>query len=75
LTPADPVVPDFDAVYRADPDPWRVRSSHYETRKLAIVLACLSRESYRKAWDPGCGVGELAALLASRAVWILATDG
>jgi SAM-dependent methyltransferase len=71
----DPVVPDFDAVYRADPDPWRVRSSHYETRKLAIVLACLTRESYRKAWDPGCGVGELAARLASRADWILATDG
>jgi SAM-dependent methyltransferase len=71
----NPVVPDFDAVYRADPDPWRVRSSHYETRKLAIVLACLSRESYRKAWDPGCGIGELAAHLASRADWILATDG
>lgn len=67
-------VPDFDAVYRADNDPWRVRGSFYERRKLEIVLACLDRPSYDAAWDPACGVGELAARLASRSSRVLATD-
>lgn len=68
-------VPDFDAVYRADTDPWRVRTSHYERRKLEIVLACLTEPAYAYAWDPACGVGELAARLAGRADQVLATDG
>ncbi len=68
-------VPDFDAVYRADTDPWGVRSSAYEGRKLEIVLACLSRPTYTTAWDPACGVGELAARLAARTDRVLATDG
>ncbi len=68
-------VPDFDAVYRKDPDPWRVRSSFYEVRKLALLLACLGRESYARAWDPACGVGELAARLSERSAAVLASDG
>lgn len=67
-------VPDFDALYRADPDPWRVRSSFYERRKLEIVLSCLSCATYDVAWDPACGVGELALRLADRATQVLATD-
>lgn len=67
-------VPDFDSVYRADPDPWRVRSSFYERRKLEVVLAGLSAEHYHRAWDPASGVGELAARLADRATEVLATD-
>lgn len=67
-------VPDFDSVYRADPDPWRVRTSFYEQRKLEIVLASLSAPSYGRAWDPACGVGELAARLSDRAASVLATD-
>lgn len=67
-------IPDFDALYRRDPDPWKVRSSFYEQRKLAIVLACLNAPTYRFAWDPACGVGELAARLALRTERLLATD-
>lgn len=67
-------VPDFDAVYRADPDPWRVRTSFYERRKLEVVLASLSAPSYDRAWDPACGVGELAARLGERSAAVLATD-
>ncbi len=67
-------VPDFDALYRVDPDPWQVRSSFYEARKLDLVLACLSRPTYASAWDPACGVGELAARLAPRAERVLASD-
>ena len=67
-------VPDFDTLYRADPDPWQVASSFYEQRKRAVVLASLTRARYRSAWDPGCGTGELAVHLATRADSVLATD-
>lgn len=67
-------VPDFDAIYRADADPWRVRSSFYERRKLEVVLACLAEPTYTAAWDPACGVGELSARLGARADRVLATD-
>lgn len=67
-------VPDFDSVYRADPDPWQVRTSFYEQRKLEVVLASLSAPTYDRAWDPACGVGELAARLGERVSAVLATD-
>lgn len=67
-------VPDFDALYRGDPDPWQVATSHYERRKLDLVLACLTRDAYRAAWDPASGTGELAARLSGRAGTVLATD-
>ena len=67
-------IPDFDALYRAEPDPWSVRTSPYEQRKLSITLACLNRPRYVAAWDPACGVGELAFRLAERADRVLATD-
>lgn len=67
-------VPDFDAVYRADPDPWQVTSSFYEQRKQAVVLASLTRPTYASAWDPAAGTGALAARLAERADAVLATD-
>ena len=67
-------VPDFDALYRDDADPWSVASSFYERRKLQVVLANLTKGSYRAAWDPGCGTGELAAQLSGRVGAVLATD-
>ena len=66
--------PDFDDLYRRDPDPWKVRSSFYEQRKLALLLACLAAPDYRVAWDPACGVGEFAARMAPRTEQLLATD-
>ena len=67
-------VPDFDALYRDDPDPWQVATSFYERRKLDVVLASLTRSSYGAAWDPACGTGALAAELSDRAAVVLATD-
>ena len=67
-------VPDFDALYAADPDPFQVRSSFYEQRKIGLVLSCLIKPTYAAAWDPACGVGELAARVADRAKWVLASD-
>jgi hypothetical protein len=67
-------VPDFDALYEADPDPFGVRSSFYEQRKLGLVLDCLTKPSYAAVWDPACGIGEMAARLAPRAERVLASD-
>lgn len=69
-----PDTPDFDAMYRRDPDPFAVRSSWYERRKLAVLLASLSQPSYAAAWDPACGTGDLALALAERCDRVLATD-
>jgi cyclopropane fatty-acyl-phospholipid synthase-like methyltransferase len=67
-------VPDFDALYEADPDPFHVRSSFYEQRKLGLALDCLTKPTYAAAWDPACGIGEMAARLAPRAERVLASD-
>src|SRR4051812_2361554 len=67
-------VPDFDALYEADPDPFQVRSSFYEQRKLGLVLDCLTKPFYSSIWDPACGIGEMAARLAPRAQRVLASD-
>ena len=67
-------VPDFDTLYRADPDPWDVASSFYEQRKRAVLLACLTRPSYASVWDPACGTGEPAAELVTRTDSGVATD-
>ena len=68
-------VPDFEALYRGEPDPWRVGSSFYEQRKLGLVLGTLSRPRYEHVWDPASGTGHLAARLAARCHRVLATDG
>jgi trans-aconitate methyltransferase len=69
------VSPDFDAMYAADPDPWSVRSSWYERRKLAVLLACLPHEHYARGWEPGCGIGVGTAALAARVGDLVASDG
>lgn len=66
--------PDFDAYYRADPDPWDVGGRHFEQRKRAVVLACLRRARYENAWDPACGTGHLTADVAARCDRVLASD-
>jgi len=66
--------PDFDAVYRAKPDPWDVGTSAYERRKRAVVLAGLRRDRYTTAWDPACGTGHLTADLAARCERVVASD-
>ncbi|MGI8456568.1 MAG: methyltransferase [Propionibacteriaceae bacterium] len=68
------ITPDFEAMYAADPDPWRVGSSFYETRKRELVLAALGRPTYAAAWDPSCGTGHLVHRLAARCRTVLATD-
>lgn len=64
----------FEQLYQDRADPWRVRSSWYEQRKRAVLLAALRQESYRSAFEPGCGTGELTAALAPRCASVLACD-
>lgn len=67
-------VPDFEAMYRQDEDPWQVETSWYERRKLSVLLASLPRERYRRAWEPGCGPGLVSAALAGRVDELVASD-
>jgi LmbE family N-acetylglucosaminyl deacetylase len=65
----------FDELYTAgDGDPWGTRSSWYERRKRAVLLACLPRERYRHVAEPGCGLGELTRELAGRCDRLHASD-
>ena len=65
----------FDAMFAQSDDPWSFRSRWYERRKRALTMACLPRERFTHAFEPGCANGELSALLALRCDRLLATDG
>jgi SAM-dependent methyltransferase len=64
----------FDNLYRDSDDPWKIRPRWYERRKRALTLASLPHERYARAFEPGCGNGELTALLAGRCTELVATD-
>jgi LmbE family N-acetylglucosaminyl deacetylase len=64
----------FDGLYERNPDPWRLSTRWYETRKRALSMAVLPRARYRSALEIGCSVGELTALLADRSDSLLALD-
>lgn len=69
----DAVVRHFDTLHETS-DPWSVRSSWYEQRKAAVVLASLLHQRYQLAWEPGCSVGGLTAQLAGRCQRVVASD-
>jgi trans-aconitate methyltransferase len=64
----------FENRYRHQEDPWDFRTSQYERNRYAITLAALPRQHYAFAFEPGCSIGELTALLAVRCERVLATD-
>jgi trans-aconitate methyltransferase len=65
----------FDNLYQAGHDPWQVRERWYEQRKRGLLLASLPRRRYQRAYEPGCGNGELTACLSARCGQVLAADG
>lgn len=71
-----PSVPDsyFADMYHAEADPWHLRDRWYEQRKYALTLASLPMRRYRRAFEPGCSVGVLSALLAERCDRLLSWD-
>ena len=64
----------FDELYAQAADPWRLATRWYEQRKYAITLALLPRQHYRHAFEPGCSIGVLTALLTERCARVTATD-
>ncbi|RAJ39990.1 nodulation protein S (NodS) [Kitasatospora sp. SolWspMP-SS2h] len=64
----------FAGMYAEQDDPWRLAERWYERRKYALTLAALPEPRYRSAFEPGCSVGVLSALLAGRCDALLACD-
>ena len=64
----------FDAMYEAAADPWGFEDRWYEQRKYAISLALLPDRRYRRAFEPGCSIGVLTAMLAGRCDRLLSWD-
>ncbi len=64
----------FEAMYGASDDPYALRTRWYEERKRAVLLAALPQRRFRRAFEPGCGVGELSLALAARCDELLASD-
>jgi predicted TPR repeat methyltransferase len=64
----------FDALYAADPDPWRFATSDYEREKYAASLAALPDPTYRSALEVGCSIGVFTRALAARCERLLALD-
>lgn len=65
---------EFDALYRADPDPWRMETSRYEAAKYDATLRALPRAEYRVGLEVGCSIGVLTARLAERCEALAALD-
>lgn len=73
--PASMTSADFDRFYaESGTDPWGFADRWYEQRKRAVTLACLPRERFARAFEPGCSIGVLTAELAARCDALLATD-
>jgi len=64
----------FEKRYSVDPDPWRFATSAYERERYTVTMNALSADHYASAFEPGCSIGELTALLAPRCDRLLATD-
>src|ERR1700739_2653337 len=64
----------FGQMYSRSADPWELGTRWYEQRKYAITLALLPRQHYRHAFEPGCSIGVLTALLTERCSQVTASD-
>ena len=64
----------FRERYAASPDPYKLAERWYEARKYAVTVALLPRQRYGAVFEPGCSVGVLTAMLATRCDSLLACD-
>lgn len=64
----------FEQMYARSADPWHLSTTEYEQRKYDVTVACLPRRRYARAFEPGCSVGVLTAMLAQRCDELLASD-
>ena len=71
---AESRLPYFEAMYGDDADPYGMRTRWYEARKRAVLLASLPHPRYARAYEPGCGAGELSVELSARCDDLLSSD-
>ncbi len=64
----------FDALYGADPDPWRFASSDYERAKYSATMAALPPRRFAAGLEVGCSIGVLTSQIAQRCDALLALD-
>jgi hypothetical protein len=69
MTPAD-----FEARYRASPDPWSYTDSDYERDKYEATLAACGPGSLGDAVELGSSIGVFSALLAPRCRSLVTVD-
>jgi hypothetical protein len=65
---------DFEARYRADPDPWGYLVSDYERRKYESTLAACCPGPFACALELGGSIGVFSAMLAPRCARLLTVD-
>ncbi len=66
---------DFEARYRADPDPWGYTSSAYERDKYTATLAVCGPGRFDSALELGSSIGVFSAQLAPRCLSLTTIDG
>lgn len=64
----------FDGLYQSSVDPWNFETSDYEQAKYRETLLALPKPRYQSAFEVGCSIGVLTALLAERCDLLLAAD-
>ncbi len=64
----------FDAIYQADPDPWKFATSEYEANKYNATIAALPKSRYGSALEIGGSIGVLTEKLAQYCDSILSID-
>ena len=64
----------FEKLYQANDDPWEFATSSYEAGKYRQSIAALGSRRYRNAFEIGCSIGVLTALLAQRCDHLLSVD-
>jgi SAM-dependent methyltransferase len=65
---------DFEARYRADPDPWDYTGSDYERQKYAATLDACGDGPFARALELGGSIGVFSALLAPRCDRLMTID-
>lgn len=64
----------FDDIYRASEDPWAFATSAYERSKYEATIGALPNERYACAFEIGCSIGVLSAMVARRCDRLLSVD-
>ena len=64
----------FRRLYARSADPWGFRTSGYEQEKYRRTIATLGERRFRSGFEPGCSIGVLTRMLATRCDALLAAD-